>query len=445
MEGNSQLATRNLEPEGGVVDVVVLPGGPEADWQAAEAALEQFTDMPFWKVVVDPGEEGAAGALNRSLEGLQGAYVALLREDVVVTEGWLSHLVDHLRADEGIAMIGSRTPVGSDAQRVKARYKSTKNELQKFARRLYQREKGQREEVQALDGACVVIRTDVLRALGGFDAGFRTEAFLDDFARRCRQLGLRVVCGRDTFVHCSDGGGAGEPAERERRAVERLEAGDGHRAAGESEAAIACYREALEAKEDYLEATLVLSAALLEEERGGEAVALFRKLAERHPDSSRVKNYLGRCLYQAGEVAEGRRCFEEALEMDPEFSEAHSNLGVLLWENGELDGALEHLNRAAELAPDDPDVIYNIGMVYAQLGQVQQAMEMLKHYLVSRPEDLNARVYLSVLFLENGAESEGLTELEHVLAEDPDHGEALKVVAKLQEAVDEGEDGDVSA
>ena len=421
------------------VDVAVLPGVGDVDREAFEAALTGFTAAGFRRVQMDAQaleDEGTAAALNRRLEEMAGAYLVLLREDVVVTPGWLTRLLGHLEGHPEIAMIVPCVPAGPDAQRVRPRYRSTKKELQKFARRLYQREPGHLEDLAWPGEACAVVRMEVVRALGGFDGGFRTGAYLADFARRCRQQGRRVVCAHDTFVHCADGGDAGMQEAREQKAVAALETGDRRRAEGEAEKAIACYREALEARPDYLEALLVLSASLLEENRPEEAIGPLRELAERHPESSRVQNYLGRCLYQNGETEAARACFETAVTLDSEFSEAYSNLGVLLWETGELDAALERLNRAAELAPNDPNVIYNIGMVYAQLGQAQEATQMLRHYLNARPDDLNARVYLSVLLLENGAEDEGVTELERVLAEDPEHPEALKVVAQLQDAVD---------
>ena len=90
-----------------------------------------------------------------------------IRDDVIVTEGWLDHLVAHLDADERVAMVGPRLPLPTGPQKTKTQYRSTKKELQKFARRLHLREEGKREEVDYLDAACVLIRTDVLSALGG--------------------------------------------------------------------------------------------------------------------------------------------------------------------------------------------------------------------------------------------------------------------------------------
>ena len=205
---------------------------------------------------------------------------------------------------------------------------------------------------------------------------------------------------------------------------------------------MACYKEALEAKPDYLEAALIYSAVLLEEDRPEDAADVFSDLVDRHPESSRLHNYLGRCLFVAGKRVDGQAEFEKAIELDPNFGEPYSNLAVLLWEGGALDEALDKMNRAAELSPQSPDVIYNIGMIYAQLGQGSMAIEMLQHYLTLSSHDLYAKTYLAVLLLENGAEQEGVTQLEDVLSVDPEHPEALRVLGDLQTAVDEVNDGE---
>lgn len=411
-----------------LVDVFVL-----SDEGDVPEAIARFSEAPTCAVA------GTAAALNAAWRQGTGACVALVRRDVVATEDYLDHMIAHFEADDTLAMVVPCLPVAEGEQAVKAKYQSTKRELQRFAKRLYLREKGTCVDVASVVGACAVVRRDVLEAFGGFDGGFLTPAFLDDLARRCRQAGLRVVCARDVFVHCEDRA-PDEGEVRERRAVALLETGDGHRTRGEADAALAQYRAALEAKEDYLEAALICSAALLEQNRPKEAGDIFRRFLSKHPDSSRLHNYLGRCLFVAGEGDRGRAEFERAIELDPNFGEAYSNLGVLLWEQGQLDAALERMNRAAELAPESPDVIYNIGMIYAQLGQAKQATEVLQLYLELSPDDLHARTYLAVLLLENGAEQDGVTELERVLAADPNCEEALRVLAQLQAAADGTED-----
>ena len=425
--------------------LVVYPFDGEADRKAASVSLDRYSPAEVRREALELQSGSPAALLNGWLVKSDAEWLVVVREDVVLTEGWLDRLMRHSEQDNAIATLVPRLPHGPQPQRAKARYRSLKKELARFASRMAQRETGVAQPVDALSHACVALKVEAVRAVGGFDESFGTWAFLEDYVRRSRQLGLVAACATDTFVHCEPDTDVDGPPDGELQAALEMAAGDAHRTAGRAEEAIACYRGALETKPDYLEATLVLATSLLELGRGEEAVGLFEELEARHPDSSRIKNYLGRCLFQSGRRDEARANFEASLALDQAFPEAHSNLGVLLWEAGELDGALEQLKTAAELSPDHPDVIYNVAMVYAQLGQTERAADALERYVVSSPDDLQARVHLAVLHLESGAEAEGLSQLEAVLEAEPDHEEATKVVAQLQRAVDAGAEAEDAA
>jgi GT2 family glycosyltransferase/2-polyprenyl-3-methyl-5-hydroxy-6-metoxy-1,4-benzoquinol methylase/Flp pilus assembly protein TadD/spore maturation protein CgeB len=425
----------------GSVDCLIL--ATESDERTlAGHALERYTSHDLNTRVIDAaGETPVGGLLNVALPELTTDVVLLLREDTIVTEGWLDALLAGFDQGEDVGIVVPSTPDGRGDQAVSARYRSKKKELQKFARKNKNRFAGQTCELDSVSSACVLIRRDLLVDLGGFEATFETDAFIDDLVRRAAQKGTRTVCVRDVFVH-SETDSAIEEA-RERKAVRSLADGDVHRLNDEPEAALACYREALEHKSDYVEAVLICSAVLLEMERPEEAAEPFYALVEKHPNSARIQNYLGRCLFKAGQTDEARERFDRALDLMPQFAEARGNLAVLHWEQGRLDEAVEHMIKAAELAPNDPDTLFNIGMIYAQLGQSTEAIEALTSYLTVSPEDNNTRVHLAALLIDAGHETEGLEALEHVLGEDPEHEDAARVLRQLEVlvAANEGPQG----
>jgi tetratricopeptide (TPR) repeat protein len=386
------------------------------------------------EVLVD---DTVAKALNSHLAGLTEPYLAIVRNDVVVTEDWLQRLGGHLDRNADIAAVVPMLPTQDTPQYLKPGYKNLDGELKQFSAHNRDGAPGDLVNLTEIQSACVIVRTDMARLFGGFDGSFKTPAFLSDFVRRCLQTGKRVVCAQDVFVHCEKAL-ISAAEEQENSAVERLIAGDISHAAGDAETALLCYEQALEFKPDYLEATLIYTAVLLETNRAGEAADIFEKMVEEYPRSSRLRNYYGRCLFVSGKRSQSRAEFEKSIELDPNFGEAYGNLAVLLWEDGILDDALDKMNRAAELSPQSPDVIYNIGMIYAQLGQGKMAIEMLEHYLSMTPGDLYAKTYLAVLLLENEAEEKGISILEEILAVDPQNTEALRVLTDLQSAVETG-------
>ncbi|HAA73711.1 TPA: hypothetical protein DCE37_01145, partial [Candidatus Latescibacteria bacterium] len=368
--------------------------------------------------------------LNEHVGSVSSDVVMLLREDAIVTEGWLDALLTAF-GQEDVGIVVPSLPDGRGEQAVQPRYKSKKKELHKFARRLKGRVGGETVDLDSVSVSCVLIRRDLLLELGGFETTFETSAFIDDFVRRVGQMGYRTVCVKEAFVHVDSGDLSIEEA-RERKAIWALAEGDHHRQGGDQKAALTHYREAIEHKPDFLEAVLICSAVLLELDRPEEAAEPFLPLVEKHPDSARIQNYLGRCLFKAGQTEAALERFERAVALMPTFAEARGNLAVLLWEQGRLDEAVEHMSVAAELAPNDPDTLFNIGMIYAQLGQGEQAIDALLSYLTVSPEDNDTRVHLAALLIDNERENDGLAELERVLSEAPEHADAIRVLRQLE-------------
>ena len=414
------------------VNILAWPG-PEGDSAYSSHALETRTAVSVadHHLIRPESDETVGAALNRVLGDVSSEFLVLLRSDVVVTDGWLDRLMAPLKAVDEVAATVPALPVGPDGQRVKARYKSVKKALTRFARQVAEKE-GVSFDIESASPVCVVLRAAAVRALGGFEASMETDAFIDDLMRRFRQQGLRSICVPTVFVHAEGTDTIPLDEVRERKAVGALSDGDVLRARGDREGALARYREALDAKPVYLEAALIASAVLLELDRPLEAAEPFAVLEERYPDSARVKNYRGRCLFRAGEWEEAERLFQDALSAQPDFAEALGNLGVLFWEKGDLDQAVEFLGRAAEIAPNDRDIVYNVGMVYSQLGQTAEAASVLAHFLSLEPENLDARVHLAVLLIDTGDVDAGVGHLEAVLAEQPEHEDAMRVVGELQ-------------
>ncbi len=414
------------------VDCLVLTSGT-SDLDLAEHNLDKYTtpELIRHSVQTDETDLPIGAFLNSKIPEMTTNYLLLMRDDSVVTEGWLDVLLETLEEDESIAIAVPTIPNGHGDQGVEARYTSKKKELQKFARIRRADHAGEVVNVESVEMACVLVRRELLAELGGFEATFRTDAFIDDLIRRGAQKGYRTVCALDACVHVDSRDSSIEEI-RERKAALHLAQGDRNRLEGEHYAALDAYRAALDLKDDYVEAALICSATLLEMDRPEEAAMPFEVLIEKYPDSARIQNYLGRCLYRAGKLDEAKELFERALVLMPSFSEAQGNFAVLLWEQGRLDEAVEHMSAAAELAPNDPDTLFNIGMIYAQLGQGLEAIDALSSYMLVSPEDNDSRVHLAALLINNGRESDGLSELEHVLSEVPDHADATRVLKQLE-------------
>lgn len=144
---------------------------------------------------------GFPAAANQGISAARGAYVLLLNNDVVVTTGWLRRLLDAFACDSNLGLVGPCSNCVSGEQRIEVGYNELSS-LDGWAWGWSKRHRGEKTLTDRLVGFCLLIRREVVDAVGLLDERFGVGCFEDDdFCRRALLAGYRAAIVWDSFVH----------------------------------------------------------------------------------------------------------------------------------------------------------------------------------------------------------------------------------------------------
>lgn len=165
------------------------------DNDSGDGSVERIESAVPHAVVVQAGSNtGFAGGCNLGVEHATGEYVAFINNDARPDRSWIAEAVDELRSDPTVASVASKV-LDWDGERVDY----VDGSLTWFGMG-YKREVegpdlpeyGRPRDVLFGTGAALFVRTDVFRAVGGFDERFFMFYEDVDLGWRMNLLGHRV-------------------------------------------------------------------------------------------------------------------------------------------------------------------------------------------------------------------------------------------------------------
>jgi Tfp pilus assembly protein PilF len=137
-----------------------------------------------------------------------------------------------------------------------------------------------------------------------------------------------------------------------------------------------------------------------------EAIAAYREVLARSPDFPPALYNLGAVFAAQGRRDQAIAALARAVAVQPDFAQAHNNLGILQYEAGQWEAAEAALRRALALQPQFPKAHNNLGMVRRKRGQPAEAEAAFRAALALQPDYIEAHDNLGALLLEMGRTDE---------------------------------------
>lgn len=188
-----------------------------ADNNSTDGSLEYLRDMhPGIRIIRLDDNYGFSGGYNRALDQVTADYYILLNSDIEVTPGWIPPVISLMSQDPEIA--ACQPKIRSYHEPEKFEYAGAGGGfIDKYGYpfcqgRLFQsieKDTGQYDETREVfwaTGACLFVRSDVFRQLGGFDPDFFAHMEEIDLCWRAKNLGYKVMyCPEATIYHIGGG------------------------------------------------------------------------------------------------------------------------------------------------------------------------------------------------------------------------------------------------
>ncbi|MGP4018553.1 glycosyltransferase [Saccharopolyspora sp. 5N708] len=171
-------------------EVIVVDDASPDDSAAKLAACEGV------RLVRAERNLGFIGACNLGAEHARGDYLFFLNNDTQVTESWLDILMDTIRADERIGLVGAKLVYPNGRLQECGGIVWSDGTGWNYGRNT---DPGGAEfnvvrDVDYCSGAAILVRTNVFRQIGGFDARYAPAYYEDtDLAFAVRAAGYRTV------------------------------------------------------------------------------------------------------------------------------------------------------------------------------------------------------------------------------------------------------------
>lgn len=189
-----------------------------ADNGSTDNSLEVLgNEFPSIRTIVLDKNYGFAEGYNKAIEQIDSEYVVLLNSDVEVPEGWLEPLLTYMDTHPTIGAVQPK--IHSWHKRNYFEHAGAAGGYLNILGYPYCRGRrfGKTEEdrgqydaildnIEWTSGACMCVRTNIYKELGGLDAAFFAHMEEIDLCWRMRNKGWKLACVTDSIVYHLGGG-----------------------------------------------------------------------------------------------------------------------------------------------------------------------------------------------------------------------------------------------
>ncbi len=433
-------------------------------------------ENPDYKLIENDKNLGFAKGCNQGILASTGEYILLLNNDVVITDGWLSGMLDCINSSRDIGIVGPMTNNISGLQKVPVVDYTSIKSLDDYAKSFREKNRYRRVSSGRIVGFCMLFRRELAEKIGLLDESFGTGNFEDDdYCLRASLAGYRNLIAGDVFIHhygsrsfignridysSSMSGNkkiftekwsgieAQSPLGKSLLTANAIDKAYELNQKGEIEEAAKMLLDGIKHSPDDRRVYYMLSEMLIDAKQFKDALDVLneipqddrdvRKLtligyckegmglydeAEEYADhalsldftSALAFNLKGILEYKKGEKGKAEGFFEKAIESDPGFGEPYTNIGVLKWTEELRKEALDYFERGFILSPTVTDIVTTYYSAVSALGEFERAERIFQEAKMLHQQNKRIAFLLIDIAMQQGKYDAAMKEIEHAM------------------------------
>lgn len=359
-----------------------------------------------YRLIENKENIGLVKGRNQGIEASQGEFILPLHNDVMVTEGWLTVMLECMNRDPNGGIVGPMSNNCNGLQQITDDSYQSVDYLDKYATKFKQQFHYRRIPCRSIAGFCMLFKRILVEEIGLFDQRFDTGIYADeDFCLRAALEDFQNYIAGDVFIHHHESEGSpidkniiekkwmlplASPEGKKLAILKNIELANYLYSRGQIDQAVEtfinCIKITPDAKKIYYElARLFIESKKFSEAQevietmpdaakndlkglvyagyakeglgmDDEALAYADKMLSQNQNYPPALNLKGVLAFKKGEKDKAQNYFKKAIDTDPGYGEAYTNLGVLYWGRDEKDEALAYVKKGFVLSPTMPDV-----------------------------------------------------------------------------------------
>lgn len=145
---------------------------------------------------------GFAAGFNLGLDVVETPYFALVNNDVIVTDGWLSRMLKTIKSSKRVGIVGPTSNHVSGPQLDPGAKYTNLQGMNRHAQKVQQENQGKVQQFPRIVFFCTLFRSELIETVGLLDPIFGIGNFDDDdYCRRSLAKGYKHLIDRSVFIH----------------------------------------------------------------------------------------------------------------------------------------------------------------------------------------------------------------------------------------------------